>query len=355
LSINPFGSNKKNEYTALDFAHNSLNMVHCAVEGEEVVLYDWSKQRIPAGTINDGIIDNQTIIKTAVNNLLEEIPYKKGKFIISPAPGQEFLHRMQISGVEEEDLQDVIHNMLESHLSLFPKDVYCDHVILAKEDDTWDILLLAIPTGVLDGYKNIFADQSFYPQVANFQSLALISLLSYQNKLAEASLILNMDTVNSRVTIAAEGEFFLDKITGLGGEDLAWMTRGNKKGWNKEDRSHMKSALSTDEIEEDSETEKIAVSIKKEIEEAIIQQSNKYPDKPVENIYLTGGGFKLQGLKDYLAARMDYNIALLDPLENIRLDREKNSPGLSKLYRDDKNMMSRALGLVISEVLYDEG
>ena len=355
MPINPFSSKKKSDYTALDFAHNSLNMVHCGVERDKVVLFDWRKQRIPAGVINDGIIDNKSILKEAVNNLLQEFPYKKGRFIISPAPGQEFLHRIQISGVDEENLQTVIHNMLEAHLSLFPKDVYCDHIILDKKEDTWEILLLAIPTGVLDGYKNLFEARSFYPQVANFQSLALISLLSYQNKMADAALILNMDTVNSRVTIAAEGDFFLDRITGLGGEDLAWITKDKKRGWNEEDKSQMKSALNTEKIKDDSEAEKIAVKLKEEIEKALEKQDNKFPEMPVENIYLTGGGFKLQGLRDYLAVRMDYDISLIDPLEDIEVEMNQKSQEQREFYREDKNMMSRALGLVISEVLFDEG
>lgn len=353
MPLNFFNS-RKSRFTALDFSHNSLNLVHCGVGTDEIVLYDWRKQRIPAGVINDGIVDNNSILKVAVNNMLQELSYKVGEFIISPAPGQEFIHRMQISDVAEEDIKTVIHNKLEANLSLSPEDVYCDHLVLQEKDDTRAILLLAIPTGVMDGYKKLFKDNSFFPQVANFQSLALVSLLNYQNKLADVSLIINMDTVKTRITIAAEDDFFLDRITELGGDELAWITKDKKKGWNEQDKSRMRSALSTDEIKADSEAEKIAAKIKEEIEKAIAEQKNNFPDRQVANIFLTGGGFKLQGLRDYFADRLNYDIAVIDPLEGIKLEMDESSQEQKRIYIEDKNMMARALGLIASEVLHDE-
>lgn len=352
MAINPFKSKKQDKFTALDFSHNRINLVHCGVDKGEIALHVWQKQRIPAGVINEGIVDNNSILKVAVNNLLQEASYKPGKLIISPAPGQEFIHRMEISDAAEQDIKEIVLNKLEYHLSLSPDDLYCDHLILKKEKDLWQVLLLAIPNGVLDGYKKIFENSPFSPQVANFQSLALVSLLKHQDNLAEVSLIVNMDVVKSRIVIASENDFFQDRITDLGGDNLSWVFKEEKKGWDEKDKSQMKSALNSEEIKEGSETEKIAQKLKQEIDKAMEEQKNKFSQYPVEKIYLTGG-FKLVGLRDYLTERIEVDIAVIEPMEGIKLDMYESTKQQRKFYIKDKNLMSGALGLVASEVLHD--
>ena len=355
MLINPFKSKKTGEFTALDFGHNSLKLVHCKLEKEQIVLRDWQKQRLPAGVINEGIVDNASILKVAVSNLLHNTAYKPGKLLIAPAPGQEFIHRLRLPDIAEENIQEVLDNKLETHLSLSPDDVYSDYLILDEQENCWQILLLAVPGGVLEGYRKLFKNNPFYPQVANFQSLALVSLLRYQNKLNNVSLIVNMDIVKSRLVIADADDFYADIITELGGKDFSWVFKDEQKGWSEEDISSMKRAMNTKTIEEDSQAEKLAENLQEEIEAAIKEQEKKFPGHPVADIYITGGGFRLQGLKDYLEEKLSFDITVIEPMEGIKLDMIESSQNERKLYLEDKNMISTALGLVASEVLHDEG
>lgn len=81
-----------------------------------------------------------------------------------------------------------------------------------------------------------------------------------------------------------------------------------------------------------------------DIKKAIDLYHSSHPDKPLVKLFLSGGGSKIAGLTDFLAAETSLPVELFNPFENMAVNNKKIDPEYLKTIGPE---MAIATGIAI--------
>lgn len=353
------------KYTAVDFGHHSLKAVHCKARGENVKVLKSGLETIPHDAIHNGQIDDLVTVSNKLEDLFQEAGIKPGLIIFSPAAGQEFVRRVQIPAMPYEELEEALHWEVQEYLNLPPERVASDFLILEEDAENFEILLALMPLHILDDYREVFERIGYRARVANMQELALISLLNYQNKLDESSAIINIGANKTRILIANKDEFYLSRSVDIAGNSYTRIFKDEENSWEEADETKKRSEFTPEKAGNEGETDfemvvsgfaednnqqsrmkKLTDDLLVEINRSMEYYRERNPNQDLKKLYLTGGGSRLYGLRDYLAADLGLDIVSIDPYDSLKV-KNNSSPG-------EESRMAVASGLVASEVIFNE-
>jgi len=364
LPLNPIRKLRGTRYTAVDFGHYSLKAAHCRGKESKIKVLDCGQKRLPQGAIVNGRIDDISQVSRHLGELFDSLNGKPGKVIFTPAVGQEFVRKVEIPHMPEDELEEALRWEVEEYLNLPPERVASDFLILEEQEDILEVLLVVLPLDVLEVYEEVFNRLKIKPQVANAQELSLISLLSFQERLENPSVIVNIGAENTRITIANKDEFYLSRTVEQGGSDYTQIFKDEDTTWEEAENTKFKTELPLRvEAEEAMDVDlmvsgmadsqrvagrmrELAEELAEEITRSIEYYRDRHTGQGLENIYVTGGGFRLINLQEFLEEEVGQVLTRIEPFHTIPCANP------SALSAGEEHVMSVALGLVASEVIY---
>lgn len=368
MALNPLKKLKGKKYTAIDFGHDSLKVAHCKTSGRDIKLLNWAKRKLPEEAIENGNIEDVNLVVNELKSLLHDSSIRPGRLVFSPAVGQEFVRKHEVPVMPEDELQEALRWEVEEYLNLSPDKVASDFLILQEKEENFEVLLVVIPDSVLNGYLEVFSRLNQTARAANVQELALISLLSDQEKLKNPAMIVNLGKNLTRIVIAREDNFYLSRSVEIGGRHFTRIFKNADNTWAEAEQSKVQSMIEISEEKQEeeaaldidlmvsgmedqtgSETELIGLAeeLASEIDRSLSYYNNRFSSGEINNIHVTGGGFKLDGLIDYIAGEIEQDIHVIDPLEGMT-DRRSQSGS------EYKEFMAVVMGLVAGEVMHHE-
>ncbi len=365
MALNPIRKLRGSRYTAVDFGHYSLKAVHCRGKKSKIKVIDCGQKRLPQNAIINGRVDDISGVTRNLRQLFDELNGKPSRVIFSPAVGQEFVRKVEIPSMPEDELDEALRWEVEEYLTLPPERVASDFIILEEKDDFLEVLLVVLPLDVLEGYEEVFNRLNIKPQVANAQELALISLLSFQDKLDKPSVIVNIGAEKTRIAIAKNNEFYLSRTLEQGGNNFTQIFKDEDVSWDEAENAKFKTEIPLQVEEQEAldvdlmvsgmaDTQRVATRLREEageLVEEITRSIEYYRDRhtaePLTNIFISGGGLRLVNLIEYLEQEVGREITRIEPFHNIPC----SNP--SALSAGEEHVMSVALGLVASEVIHN--
>ena len=374
MPLNPFKRLMGDKYTAIDFGHDSLKVVQFRVSGDELRLLEWGRSKLPGEGIENGQVEDVDMVAGELEDLMDELSIGGSNLLFSPAVGQEFVRKHEMPMMPDDELKEALRWEVEEYMNLPPEKVASDYLILSEdEEEGYEILLAVLPDVALNSYRRVFKKLNYSARVANVQDLALISLLSFQGEMKRPGMIVNLGKEMARIIIAREDNFYLSRSVEIGGRHFTRVFKDPEKTWAEAESAKVKAEIIVEEdgseeeaVEQETmdidmmvsdmsnqesgygmELKALADELVEEIERSLEYYDNRYSDDELSGIFLTGGGFRLKGLKEYVKSEIDYRIDDIEPLRGMNYSSAPQTEDL-----DD--MMAVAVGLVASEVLYNE-
>ncbi|GEM_PF-793224 len=365
MPFNPLRRLRGVKYTAIDFGHHSLKAVRCQAKKDDIKALDCGQVILPQGSIVNGRINDISHVSRQLNQLINSLEGNTGQVIFAPAVGQEFVRKISIPSMPEDELEEALRWEVEEYLNLPPEQVASDFLILEEGEEELEVLLVVLPLNILDGYKEVFNRLNINPRVANAQELSLISLLTLQNKLAEPAAIINIGAEKTRITIASQNEFFLSRTVEQGGNNFTKIFKEEDNSWEEAENNKIESEIPLQQEEEEaldidlmisgmagsqrasSKLREEAGRLAEEISRSLEYYQDRHSGERLTNVFVTGGGLRLTNLQQFLEQEVGYSLNKVKPFHNIRCE---NS---SALEPGEENVINVALGLVASEVIYD--
>jgi len=365
LVFNPLNLIRGKKFTAIDFGHHSIKVAQCRVGGDDITLLGWGDQKLPRGAMENGQVEDISMVAGELKNAMDNSSISPSNIIFSPAVGQEFVRKHDMPRMPEDELEEALRWEVEEYLNLPPERVASDFIILEENEDELEVLLVVLPENVLGGYQKVFNKLNYSARVANVQELALISLLSYQGRMEEPSLVINLGDQMSRIVIAKEDDFYLSRSVEIAGRHFTRVFKNPERTWVEAENAKRKASLPQEQEEDESDMDidmmvnqvesgeegqaellSLAEELVSEINRSLDYYNNRFSEEEISHIYITGGGFRLQGLKEYVDNEVELSLTEIDPVEDIN-DRRVD-------YGGSGDTMAVPLGLVASEVLHDE-
>ena len=379
LAFNFLDRFKGDKYTAVDFGHDGLKVVQFSVTEDRVALLKWGKAELPGEGIENGQVEDVDMVAGELEDLMEELSIGGSNLLFSPAVGQEFVRKHEMPMMSDDELKEALRWEVEEYMNLPPEKVASDFLILSEDKEKGcEVLLAVMPEKVLNTYRRVFEKLDYSARVANVQDLALISLLSFQGEMKRPGMIVNLGKEMARMIIASEDDFYLSRSVEIGGRHFTRVFKDPEMTWPEAESAKVRAEIILEEEGEEAapkndssageeimdvdmmvsnmdsrdegynvELKALADELVEEIKRSLDYYENRHTGDELSGIYITGGGFRLKGLKEYVEGEISANLEEIDPLQGIDNDLNSNDD-------EQGDLMVAAVGLVASEVLYNE-
>ena len=364
MAVSPLSLIRGVRYTAVDFGHNSIKYLSCRVKNNKIKLLASGKKELPAGTIKDGKVIDTHLLTKMIANIFNEKNLKKGVLLLTPASGQEFVRNLKMPKMPKDELKEALIWEVQDFLDLPAEKIALDYIILNEKDDEYELLVTVLSKDVLNGYLEVFKNNMLDVKVVNLEDMALISLLSKNNSLDQAALILDIGADSSKVLVAEKNNLFLSREVDTSGNNFSNLFLTDENDYEEAEIEKKKFEFFPEQAEEGQQdldlmlsdlnnTETLQKQVKNLADEIIYEMNRsleyhneRNADNPVSNIFLTGGGLLLSGLINYVKSQVDAEISVINPLKEFEIKDESD--------QINKHFMAAAAGTIISEVMHNE-
>ncbi|MCC3143726.1 type IV pilus assembly protein PilM [Halanaerobium sp. Z-7514] len=350
---------KSNIFTCVDIGSYAIKIAQIKkTGGDSFKVLDTVSQKIPKETIVDGIIKDESLVASEIKSLLA-IMKKKAGYIITAVPSNELLVRnIEMPKMDKKEIKESLKWEADEQIPYPVENAALDYIKVDEDEDGVNYLITAVKRNIVDNYLAPFERNNYKVEVMNVIPMALISLLEYQDEIEGNIAIIDIGYSASQVTVANKNNIILSRTIDTGGnhftktimdvEDLEYDEAEEKKI-----REGLKADTSSDPIDSmqldaalgsDERLKTLAGTLTAEITRSFNYFSIKKRKEDIDKIFITGGGSRLKGLKEFMEKELGKDIYRLDTFKNIDYP----------LDDEEKDDFAVAIGLGISEVMADE-
>lgn len=350
---------KSNIFTCVDIGSYAIKIAQIKkTGGDSFKVLDTVSQKIPKETIVDGIIKDESLVASEIKSLLA-IMKKKAGYIITAVPSNELLVRnIEMPKMDKKEIKESLKWEADEQIPYPVENAALDYIKVDEDEDGVNYLISAVKRNIVDNYLAPFERNNYKVEVMNVIPMALISLLEYQDEIEGNIAIIDIGYSASQVTVANKNNIILSRTIDTGGnhftktimdvEDLEYDEAEEKKI-----REGLKADTSSDPIDSmqldaalgsDERLKTLAGTLTAEITRSFNYFSIKKRKEDIDKIFITGGGSRLKGLKEFMEKELGKDIYRLDTFKNIDYP----------LDDEEKDDFAVAIGLGISEVMADE-
>jgi type IV pilus assembly protein PilM len=275
-----------------------------------------------ADAIVEGEVMDPGIVAEAIRTAMQA-GETKGKPIVTAVGGRDvIIKKIKIDRVKEQQAGELIRWEAEQHVPFDMESVELDFQILDPDDDGLEmsVLLVAAKRELVESKLRLLSDADITPGVMDVEAFALHNAfeVNYPGAMNGVVALVNIGHEVTNINIMEDGVPLLSRDLAVGTrrfrEDLqrerglsAEEADGLLQGY---DRSPHLEAIMQGRGEE------IAVGIERA---ANFLQGNSRNVNNMRAVYTCGGGARVPGLTEVLAARLRFPVEQANPLQRLRV------------------------------------
>jgi len=314
----------------IDIGSHALKLVRFDLVGGSYQLLNLAMLPIPPEAVVDGVIANIPAIQDSLRQLmgLEKITDKE--VVLALSGHSVIVKKVQMVRMSEEELANAIPYEAEQHIPFDVYDVNTDFQILdvpnasLSKSGQMEVLLAAAKKGSVEELSLVARGANLTPAVIDVDMLALINgfELNYpEDSHGHVISLVHLGASMMTVLILRDGLSIFQRDSTVGGNQYTAVLQ-KALGLNSEDAEAVKIGVrawnrpQTDVLTVLRRvTEEVIIEIQRSFEFYLASAS----DHPVEKMYLSGGGSRLKGLSQVLAARLKIPVELLNPFRQVEI------------------------------------
>ena len=300
---------------------------------------------IPDAIVEGEVMDPQIVVET-VKSLLETAGIKPKRLVASVGGRDVMVKKIAMDRMKESDAREVIRWEAEQHVPYDMESVQLDFHILDPLDDglQMNVLLVAAKKELVDGRVTLLRDAGLMPAVVDVDACALQNAFEYNYPDAMSGVValVNVGHEVSTVNVLQDGTLILTRDIPFGSRRLREELR-RLHGLSAEDADLVlqgKSPRAAEFRELLAEgSEELAIGIERAVAFLAVSDAGG----GLQRVYLSGGGARIPGVVDVVAARLRARTEIATPLQRLRM-----KPGAALLPVDElAPMLMLSVGLAL--------
>ncbi len=273
--------------------------------------------------VQDAIVEGEVmdpgLVAETVRSLFDEMGYKARDVVTSVGGHDVIIKKIEMDRMKESDAREVIRWEAEQHVPFDIKSVELDFQILDPHGEglQMDVLLVAAKRELVDDKVNLLMEAGVTPRVIDVDAFALHNAFEFnypESKNGVVALV-NIGHEMTNVNILEDGVPVLTR-------DIPFGSRRVREDLQRERGLTAEQAEAVIQGREDvsdldrfveSSADEIAVGIERASAFLMTRQSGA----GLGRIHLSGGGARVPGMAEAIAARMNVATELVNPFERI--------------------------------------
>jgi len=307
---------------SVDIGASSIKIVELDPAEDSPVLSNAAVVSTPPACFSNNVIDDPSRIGEAIKAAVEANEMKASKVVTAVAGPTSFVKQITTSVMDPKDLHENIGFEAGNYIPHNTNNVYMDYQVLGKKGNALDVLIIAVKNEVVDGYVKSIQAAGLEPVIVDIDCYALENMFesSHPEDSDKTVALLNVGSRFTSVNIQQGGKAIFKGEVSVGGKQYTSaiaealnMSPGDaeeaKKGAIPEgvDVGLVKEAI-------ERTTENVAVELERQVG---FFWSAAETDKPIDIIYMTGGGSLIPGLAEELNAKTGVQCKTLNPLKGM--------------------------------------
>jgi type IV pilus assembly protein PilM len=336
---------RRNKSTVgLDIGSGFIKVAVVDHSGAEPELTHVSHTPLIADAIVEGeVMDPQIVVET-VRSLVERSGLKPRRLVSSVGGRDVMVKKIQMDRMKEADAREVIRWEAEQYVPFDMENVQLDFQILDPLDDglQMSVLLVAAKREVVDQRVGLLRDAGLSPDVVDVDSFALHNAFEYNYPEAMEGIValVNVGHEIATVNVLQDGAMVLTRDVPFGSRRLREDMR-RMHGLTVEEADAVLQGRSERAGEFSELLRQGADDLAVGVERALAFLGG---DAAPGRVYVCGGGARIPGMVDVLAARLRARTEVASPLQRLRV-----RPGVTSFVAVDElaPMLMLSVGLAL--------
>ncbi|WP_156792165.1 type IV pilus biogenesis protein PilM [Desulfotalea psychrophila] len=323
----PFLSRNK-LVVGIDIGSHSVKICQLKKNGSRYSLLSLGTALLPEGAVDDGILNEPSLVGEIVKNLLQNLRIRNKKIGFSISGYSVIVKKIVLDAMEDALLEEHILAEAEQYIPFDQDDVYLDFQDLKTNtdpQDRTDIMLVAAKKEVVQDYLFMFEEQGLTPVLVDVDGFAFENAFEHAHPNEKDVALVNIGATTMNINLISNGISVVARDIALGSQQLTEKIQDNL-GIEFKEAEDIKLGISPagksqEQIREifNSTCSYWVLEIKKSID---LYHAN-HQDRPLQKIVLAGGGAKVSGFADFLSQETGIDVKIFSPFKGIDID-EKN-------------------------------
>jgi type IV pilus assembly protein PilM len=313
---------RRNKTTVgLDIGSGFIKVAVVDHSGAEPELVHVSHTPLIADAIVDGeVMDPQIVVET-VRSLMDSSGVKAKKLVASVGGRDVMVKKIQMDRMKEADAREVIRWEAEQYVPFDMENVQLDFQILDPLDDglQMSVLLVAAKRDVVDQKVGLLRDAGLQPGVIDVDSFALHNAFEYNypEAMEGVAALVNVGHEISTVNVLQDGALVLTRDVPFGSRRLREDLR-RMHGLTVEEADAVLQGKSERAREFEELLRGGAEDLAVGVERAVAFLGGGDGVGSPGRVFVCGGGARIPGLVDVVAARLRARTEVATPLQRLR-------------------------------------
>jgi type IV pilus assembly protein PilM len=328
----------KKTSVGLDIGSGFVKMVEVDHSGDQPEVSRVAMRALLPDAIVEGEVMDPGLVAETLKTLFAEAGFK-GREVVTAVGGHDvIIKKIEMDRMKEGDAREVIRWEAEQHVPFDIKSVELDFQVLNPLDEglQMEVLLVAAKKELVDNKVALLSDAGLSPSVIDVDAFALHNAFehNYPEAMEGIVALVNVGHEATNVNILEDGVPILTRDIPFGSRRVREVLQ-RERGLTAEQAEDV--VQGREEIDDllrfvEQSADEVAVGIERASAFLMTRQSGEGLGK----VYLSGGGARIPGMTDALAARMNVETHRVNPFERtpvrpdaaVNLNLEEASPML---------------------------
>lgn len=290
-------------------------------------------ERIPADAIVDGVIISKLPVAEAIDSIFKNREIKNSRIATSISGHSVIVKKVAVPAQTESELDESIQWEAEQYIPFDISEVNVDYQIVRKLPDTnrIELILVAAKKEKITDHTSVVSMAGKTPSVVDIDAFALHNAyeLNYDPQESTIAAILNIGSTVMNINILRGREFLFTRDINMGGNHYTEFLQ-RELNVSMEEAEELKCGDQFDDEQRQRIPEvlqSVSENLTLEAEKTFDYFKTTSQSEEIEEIYISGGASRTDGLRDHLEEQFQVPVQYLDPFRKIDTSKHRLPDG----------------------------
>lgn len=325
-----------NKVLSIEITNDSVTIVEVSASKKQTSVHDVVIFDTPEGSFEDGFIRDKDVMGSAIKEQLSSKGINNKNVIFNLASTKIVNREVVIPAVAEKKVAGIINSNASEYFPVNIEDYVIAHSVLetvaTEEGKNMRVMVVAAPQQMIRTYYDLASVAGLHVQSIDYVGNAMLQMIKTQTAANSTTMVVQIGSEATILNIVNGDTLLLQRTVPYGINATVAEVMEEKDV----DAATALTMLQTERmITVDFDDDAITGSLRyliNNIGRVMDYYSSRNPDKPIDDVYLTGDGALVRGIDGLFKIQLNVSTKVMDSLYNVTFDEKINKQIYNPVY-----------------------
>ena len=314
---------KVTPFFGLDVGSSAIKAVQLVPDNGGYALQALGVAALPADAIADGAIKDPPTVVDAIREAVAKAGIAARDVAVAVCGRELIVKKVQIPEVPAKELHDAIQLEAEHHIPFAIDEVFLDHHVLAANNGTMDLIIVAVKKSKVMEYLAVVEEAGLNPVIVDVDGFALSNQheLNHPHDSAGAVALIDIGASIMKTNLMKGGATLFARDIPFGGSVYTQaISQRLKIGLEQAEMAKLGRDASVKWESLVPALEEVSRELSLEVQRTFDYFASTAESERIGRIVLSGGCARLAGIDEFLSSSWGVPVEVARPLEHVEFD-----------------------------------